>query len=71
MLNLKCVYCPARGPNSDSCFKSIAHNVADRNKGKASLGETCVEAFLKCDFDYSDKSAVSNESLSKEGANAK
>ncbi len=71
MLDLKCVYCPARGPNSDSCFKSIANNISKRNKGKASLGETCAEAFLKCDFEYCNKSAVSNESLSREGANAR
>ncbi len=71
MLNIKCVYCPARGPNSDSCFKSTAHNISDRNKGKTSTGETCREAFLRCDFSYSDKSAVSNESLSREGAHAR
>jgi hypothetical protein len=62
MLDLKCVYCPARGPNTGKCFKN-------KDKSKIKFLQ-CQQASADCDYNYSDKAALRNDDLAKETIHA-
>lgn len=65
MLDLKCVYCPERGPSSGKCFNSV--NKKDES-GK--LFAPCEEVISECTYVYSNRFSTSNDDLMKENSHA-
>ena len=66
MLDLKCVYCPARGQVSSMCLK--LDETGEVKLGSEGERVSCETAISTCDLQYSDLEAIPRKSLLREVA---